>query len=68
MEFPLTYWYISIWLAVTTIILFVTAQLISPYNGRNNLAIDKKRLRKVSLVTGTLSLATFLIRIYYLIA
>jgi transaldolase len=68
MEFPLTLWYISIWLAVTTIILLVTAELISPYHGRTNLAIDKKRLRRAALATGILSLVTILIRIYQIIA
>jgi len=68
MEFPLNLWYISIWLAVTTIILLVTAELISPYYGRTNLAIDKKRLRRVALATGILCLTTFLIRIYQIIA
>jgi hypothetical protein len=68
MEFPLNFWYISIWLAVTTIILLITAELISPYYGRTNLAIDKKRLRRVALATGILCLTTFLIRIYQIIA
>ena len=68
MEFPLNFLYISIWLAATTIILLVTAELISPYYGRTNLAIDKKRLRRVALATGILFLATVMIRIYQIIA
>ncbi len=68
MQFPLTFWDISLWLVVTTIILLVTAELISPYYGRTNLVIDKKRLRRAAFAVGILFLATVIIRIYQIIA
>jgi hypothetical protein len=67
MEFPLSFWYVSLWLAVIAIILLVTAELISPYHGRTNLVIDKKRLRRAALVAGILFLATVIIRIFQII-
>ena len=63
MQFPLSFWDISLWLAVTAIILLITSELISPYYGRMNLLINKKRLKNVALSIGTLFLITVAIRI-----
>jgi len=63
MQFPLSFWDISLWLAVTAIILLITSELISPYYGRMNLFINKKRLKNVALSIGTLFLITVAIRI-----
>jgi len=68
MQFPLSFWDISLWLAVTAIILLVTSELISPYYGKTNIIIDKKRLRTVSLIFGLLFMFTVFIRIYFIIA
>lgn len=62
-----TFWDVSLWLAVTTIILLITAEVISPYYGQTNLCINKKRLKKVALIMGILLLITFAIRIYGII-
>jgi len=67
MWFPLTFWDISLWLAVTAIILLATSELISPYYGKTNLIIEKKRLRETALVLGILFLLTVLIRVYGII-
>jgi hypothetical protein len=64
MQIPLTFWDISLWLAVTSIILLITAELISPYYGQTNLHINKKRLKNAALITGILFLITVAIRIY----
>ena len=64
---PLTLWDVSLWLALTAIILLATAELMSPYYGKMNLLIDKKRLRKVALVIGTLFLILILMRISQII-
>jgi len=61
------FWDISLWLAVTSIILLATAELISPYYGRTNLLIDKKRLKQTALLLGILFLTTVAIRIYSII-
>jgi hypothetical protein len=63
MQFPLGFWDISLWLAVTAIILLTTSELISPYYGKTNLLINKKRLRNVALTVSTLFLITVAIRI-----
>ncbi len=49
MQIPLTFWDISLWLAVTAIILLITAELISPYYGQTNLLINKKKLKNAAL-------------------
>jgi hypothetical protein len=67
MDFPLSFWDISLWLAVTTIILLITSELISPYYGKTNLLINKKRLRNVALTMSILFLITVAIRIYGII-
>jgi len=48
MNFPLGFWDINIWLAVTAIILLITSELISPYYGKTNLLINKKKTTKRS--------------------
>ena len=67
MSFPLSFWDISLWLAVTAIILLTTSELISPYYGKTNLLINKKRLKNAALTIGILFLITVAIRIYEII-
>ena len=67
MNFPLSFWDISLWLAVTAIILLITSELTSPYYGKTNLLINKKRLKNAALTTGTLFLMTVAMRIYEII-
>jgi len=66
-QFPLSFWDISLWLAVTAIILLTTSELISPYYGKTNLLINRKRLRQTALTIGILFLITVAIRIYEII-
>ena len=63
MNFPLSFWDLSMWLAVTAIILLITSELISPYYGKTNLLINKKRLRNIALITATLFLITVAVKI-----
>ena len=65
--FPLTFWDISLLLAVTAIILLVTSELLSPYYGKTSLKINKKKLRNAALTTSILFLATVGIRIITII-
>jgi hypothetical protein len=67
MQFPLSFWDISLWLAVTAIILLVTSELISPYYGKSKIPINKQKLRKAALIIGTLFLVTVIIRVYEII-
>jgi len=63
MEFPLSFWDISLWLAVTATILLVTSELISPYYGKTNLHINQKRLQNVAIIVSLLFLITVAIKI-----
>jgi hypothetical protein len=67
MDFPLSFWDLSLWLAVTAIILLITSELISPHYGKTNLLINKKRLKKTSLTISILFLTTVAIRIVNII-
>ena len=64
MQIPLDFWNISLWLAVSAIILLITAQLVSAYDGKATLLIDQRRLRNTAIVMGMLFLVTVAIRIY----
>ena len=63
MRFPLTFWDLSLWLAVTAIILLITSELLSPYYGRTGIVLDKRRLRMIALVMGILFMATVVVRV-----
>jgi len=67
MQFPLSFWDISLWLAVTAIILLATSELLSPYYGKTGILIEKRRLRTVALTVGLLFMFTVFIRIYQII-
>jgi len=67
MRFPLGFYDISLWLAITSIILLATSELISPHYGQRGLIIEKGRLRKTALILGVLFLSTVAIRIYEII-
>lgn len=63
MDFPLSFSDTSLWLAVTAMILLVTSELISPYYGKTNLIVNKKRLKNTALAASTLFLVTVAIRV-----
>jgi len=67
MQFPLSFWNISLWLAITAIILLATSELLSPYHGQTNIIIDRKKLRTAALILGLLFTFTVLIQIYGII-
>jgi hypothetical protein len=67
MNFPLSFWDISLLLAVTAIILLITSELVSPYYGKTNLIIKKKRLRNIALAASIVFLITVAIRIFGII-
>jgi hypothetical protein len=67
MQFPLSFWDISLWLAVTAIILLITSELLSPYYGKTSLLIERRRLRTAALTVGLLFMFTVFIRIYQIV-
>jgi hypothetical protein len=67
MDFPLSFWDISLWLAITAIILLITSELTSPYYGKTNLIVNKKRLKNTALAVSTLFLTTVAIKVITII-
>ena len=63
MAFPLGFWDISVWLAVTAITLLITSEMLSPYYGKTNILVNKKRLKNAAITASILFLATVTIRI-----
>jgi hypothetical protein len=59
---------LSLWLAATSIILLITAQLVSAYDGPATLLIDSRKLKAAALTMGILFLTTVTIHIYTIIA
>ena len=69
MRFPLSFWDISLVLAVVTIVLLITSELASPYLGRTiSLAVEKKILRRTGFIFGFAFLFTVLVRVYQVIS
>jgi hypothetical protein len=66
-QVPLDFWNVSLWLAATSIILLITAQLVSAYDGPATLLIDSRKLKAAALTMGILFLATVAIHIYQII-
>jgi hypothetical protein len=60
---PLSFSSISLLLAVTAIILLVTAEMLSPYYGRAYVRINRKRLNQAAIVVSLAFLATVAARI-----
>ncbi len=65
MEFPLSLLDISLWIAVTAIILLITSELITSYSDYfGNFVIEKARLRIAALILGVAFMVTVLIRVF----
>jgi len=65
MHFPLSISDISLWLAVTAIILLITSELLSSSTEYSrNLIIEKKRLRLIALALGVGFMITVIMRIF----
>jgi len=61
--FPLSLSDISLWIAVTAIILLVASELLAPYSDYfGDFVIEKRRLRIAALVLGAAFIVTVLLR------
>jgi hypothetical protein len=67
MTFPLGLWDISLWLAITAVILLITSEMLSPHYGRINMRIDRKKLKNAALTVSILFLITVAIKIINLV-
>ena len=64
MDFPLSLLDISLWIAVTAIILLITSELLAPYSDSfGDFVIDKERLRLAALFLGVAFMVTVIIRV-----
>ncbi len=53
MSFPLSIWDISLWIAITAVILLITSELLAPYSSFfGDFVIEKTRLRLVAMILG----------------
>jgi hypothetical protein len=68
MQFPLSFWDISLWLALTAIILLITSEMLSSRYGKIIILIDKKKLKNAAFVVSSLFLATVAMRIINIIS
>jgi len=53
----------SLLTAIVAIILLITSEMLSPYYGKINVLINKKRLKKAALTFSIIFLTTVAIRI-----
>ena len=67
MNFPLDFWDVSLFLAVTSVILLITSELLSPYYGKIGMRVNKRRLQNAAVVVSILFLATVAIKIIAII-
>jgi len=63
MMFPLNFWDFSLLTAITAIILLITSEMLSPYYGKVNIKINRKRLKNAAVTISIIFLATVAIRI-----
>jgi hypothetical protein len=54
---------LSLLFAASALVLLVTSELISPYYGKVNLSIDRKKLRNCAITFSILFLATVIAKI-----
>ncbi len=62
-SFAFNLWDIGLWLAISSIILLVTSELLAPYYGRIKMVIDVKRLRIIAIGSGLAFLVIAAVRI-----
>jgi len=64
LNFPLSIWDISLWIAITAIILLVTSELMGSYSDYfGDFVIEKTRLRLVALMLGAAFMVTVILRV-----
>jgi hypothetical protein len=66
-NFPLGIWDISLLLAITTIILLITSEMLSQYYGKINVRINRRKLRNTSIAASIVFLITVILRIILLV-
>jgi len=58
---------LSLLFAMTAVILLITSELMSPYYGKINIKINRKRLRNAAILFSIMFLATVALTIAYIL-
>jgi hypothetical protein len=64
MKFPLSFWDLTIWLVIASVMLIVAAEVLSPRYGKPNMRIDRKKLKNAGIGTGVLAIISMVILVY----
>lgn len=67
MQFPMEFNDLSLWLAITSIILLTASELLMSKYDQIHFIIEKKHLKTTALILGFLFLFTVAIRIFQMI-
>lgn len=62
MNFPITFDDISLWIAITAIILWITLEVILVRYEKTKYRIERKKLKKITLMISILFMLTVVIR------
>ncbi|MCS7141360.1 MAG: hypothetical protein NZ888_04150 [Candidatus Nitrosocaldus sp.] len=62
-SFAFSLWDIGLWLAVSSIIMLITSELLAPYYSRAKTVLDVKRLRIIAVGSGLAFIVIAMIRI-----
>ncbi len=63
MNLPLDFLDLNLFLAIMSIILLVTAELLTLYHGKISIVLSRKRLTQAAVICGALFLIAFALRI-----
>jgi hypothetical protein len=63
MNFPLSFWDISLLTAIIATILLITSEMLSPYYGKINILINKKKLKNTAITVSIIFLITVALKI-----
>jgi hypothetical protein len=67
MNIPISINDLIIFMALVSVILLITSELLNPRYGYSNFVIKKKEIGKIAIVTSVLFLLIMLIKIYEII-
>jgi len=63
MAFVFSFWDLALWFASSALVMLVASELLAPYFGRKNVAIDVKKLRMIAIIFSLAFIFTVSVRI-----
>ena len=64
MLLPFTMTDLRVWITFNAVLLWITTEFLSPYLGKINIVVDKKRLRAVTNLSLILFALAFIVTLY----